>query len=443
MSSSRSFNVALAARFLTMRQAYKTRSVLVGRVFNKGRPSINKPKNQNQNFNLHLREYEIIEFIKKQKYENEEFKERLIETINHPENQNYIHYLSNPLLLSMFMLNFENYPELPKRKSRFYENVFNTLYQRHDGTSKHGFQREKLSNLKQDDFEFILKRFCFLSYFEGIFSFDEKYLKDKFKIIKDKQTKISFDNNDLICDLHVAISILVKEGLEYKFHHRSMQEYFVAMFIKDLPLDAKKLVYSQKLSSNEGAFDNQFNLWQLCFESDKVIFSENFIIPEVESFLEKIDVGDDKQLVNSFFNVFPLQLGFRYTEEEAEINRSHSFSFNGTFNIFRMVLDFIGLDTFRIIIRFFTQYLRTKNNLIIKYYFQNNQILETGEQNRKRIHINFKKEVAKEEFLGILIKIEFVKELRSFIEKITISLNDLKAEIKAESENDINLVDLI
>lgn len=408
-----------------------------------------------------LQNHEIIEFINKQKYDNEEFIERLIGTINHPKNHNYIHYLSNPLLLSMFMLNFENYPELPQRKSRFYENVFNTLYQRHDGTSKHGFQSEKITNLKQDDFEFILKRFCFLSYFEGVFSFDERYLKDKFTLIKAKKVEMLFDNNKLIEDLHVAISIFVKEGLEYKFHHRSMQEYFVAMFIKDLPLDTKKIIYSQKFSGDHDIFDNEFNLWQLCLEIDKIIFSENFIIPRAENFLEKIDFEDDKKIIYSFLNIFPLSFKFTYTVVEKEIIVREGISIGGLFHFNHSLLEFIGLEIF-LITTSLTKYIRTKNSPLVEYCIKRKLFTNVVEkdntsahinigrlpinidkEDKKRIAINLKDEVINEEFLAILINSGFSKDLRFYFEKIKKYIEKIKSEIKAERENDFNLVDLI
>ena len=117
---------------------------------------------------------EVKEFIQKQ-IKDVALTGRIIEVIEKPDNKEYIHYLSNPLLLSMYILNFNYNPEIPKKKSKFYSNVFDTLYQRHDGLSKSGFVREKLTSFSQEEFEKILKVFSFISYFENKFTFDIQY----------------------------------------------------------------------------------------------------------------------------------------------------------------------------------------------------------------------------------------------------------------------------
>ena len=45
---------------------------------------------------------------------------------------------------------------------------------------------------------------------------------------------IFFDNDKFINDLQVAIGVLNKEGTDYTFPHRSLQEYFAAIYIASL-----------------------------------------------------------------------------------------------------------------------------------------------------------------------------------------------------------------
>ncbi|MBK8966891.1 MAG: NACHT domain-containing protein [Lewinellaceae bacterium] len=91
---------------------------------------------------------EIVEFIFQQlkSYKKEGFEEianRMKIAINDKDNLPYKSYLKNPLLLSMFILTFENNPEIPKNRTRFYSNVFNALCFQHNALSKHGFKHEK------------------------------------------------------------------------------------------------------------------------------------------------------------------------------------------------------------------------------------------------------------------------------------------------------------
>lgn len=170
--------------------------------------------------------------------ENEERKTRILSIAIDIKNSNYIEYLRNPLLLSMFIMAFENHPEIPSKISSFYRNVFDTLYSKHDGVTKSSFPREKLTKFQRDEFEEVLNIFCYLSFFEGKYSFTEEYLTDTLKKVK-TVTGYKFKIEDLIYDLQTTISILVLDGFEFHFPHRSLQEYFTAQFISQLPSSKK------------------------------------------------------------------------------------------------------------------------------------------------------------------------------------------------------------
>lgn len=50
-------------------------------------------------------------------------------------------FASNPLLLNIMLLTFDNYAEIPEKLHLFYSNAFETLYSKHDAT-KAGYRRE-------------------------------------------------------------------------------------------------------------------------------------------------------------------------------------------------------------------------------------------------------------------------------------------------------------
>jgi hypothetical protein len=189
---------------------------------------------------------EIPAFVKKQIINSEsELAEKMIKTIAQIENSSYKKFLSNPLLLSMFILTYQSYSEIPQKKSDFYKQVFDTLYSVHDSVSKLSFVREKQSGLSKEGFEDLLKLFSFISYFEEKFLYQPEYLENKLTFIKNKKKSLSFDNQKVIEDLQVAIGILNKDGLEYTFPHRSLQEFFAANYISSLSESNKKTVYSK------------------------------------------------------------------------------------------------------------------------------------------------------------------------------------------------------
>ncbi|HRG89023.1 MAG TPA: NACHT domain-containing protein [Chitinophagales bacterium] len=225
---------------------------------------------------------EIIGFINKQSDGSSEYNtlsKKIITTIAEKGNEQYRHYLQNPLLLSMFIITYNNYPQLPKYKSKFYWNVFDTLCTKHDSiTKKGGYQHERKTKLQNDEIEQILKWLCYQSYFESKIGFDREYLFRKLKTIK-QGLGYKYSIEDLVYDLTVSVSIIVVDGLEYKLPHKSMHEYFVASLIKDQNDDDKKKIYNSKMRNvNMRAINKDFNLLGLCMEMDKASFVKDFLL---------------------------------------------------------------------------------------------------------------------------------------------------------------------
>lgn len=295
-----------------------------------------------------LTNHEIKKFIQQQvKFwdKEEDFSEKIISTIFSKENSEYREFVKNPLLLSMYILSFESNPEIPKKKHAFYSNVFQTLCIRHDSISKHGWVHEKKSGLSYDEIEDLLKVFSYLSFFKGKFEFEDTYLKEIFKTIKEKNSQYKFDILNLIEDLEVALSIFIRDGLDYKFPHRSLQEYFAAIFIKEKSDDLKKNIYQNQLPNiSRSLFDNANNLWQLCDEIDPKSFREYFILPNLKSIINDSNQIDDmKELMN--------KLELVYVFEEKEVNGFHYLKENHGFNLSTLISDifrFLNIEYYTI-----------------------------------------------------------------------------------------------
>ena len=199
------------------------------------------------------------------------FKNQLNETlyITHRE------FASNPLLLTIMLMTFEQYAEVPQKMHIFYREAFNTLAQKHDA-SKGAYKRILKTGLSTDRFADYLAEFCARTYYEEKFEFTETEFKKYFEELEEKNRyeDEKVNASAFLQDLRENMCLLYYEGAKYHFTHRSFQEYFCAVFFskqKDKTL-AKIGDMFEKRSSNS--------------RRDQTFYMLNDMIPEkVEEYI--------------------------------------------------------------------------------------------------------------------------------------------------------------
>jgi len=151
--------------------------------------------------------------------------------------------LTTPLMVTLFVMNYRSNLEIPTNQSEFYKELFSVLISRHDKT-KPGYKRPLNSGISETDLQKVFEQFCFvtnnnnklvLTYTESI-EFIESCLE--------KQS-IEANSIDILEDFSKVICLLLKDGLEYSFIHKSIQEYFYASFILRKSEKAKEGFYKR------------------------------------------------------------------------------------------------------------------------------------------------------------------------------------------------------
>lgn len=166
---------------------------------------------------LPLSKKQAVSLVRRINYENG-IKERFIAELETNLYESHTSFASNPLLLNIMLLTFDNYADIPEKLHLFYSNAFETLYAKHDAT-KAGYKREMLSTLSYDSFKKVFAYFCFMTYIKGFTEFTYEELQETLKRIK--IPRIEFDIDNYIFDLVNSLCLIYKEGFSYTFAHRS------------------------------------------------------------------------------------------------------------------------------------------------------------------------------------------------------------------------------
>lgn len=199
----------------------------------------------------------------------------LINQINHNKAK-IKELLCTPLMVTLLLISYKSYQEIPEQLSDFYDSLFQLLLQRHDGV-KPGYKRHRCCSINDHQYREIFEGLCLeskhkpvLSYsFEDIYKFTESSLDN---------LGISEDPAKFIDDIVKVTCLILKEGGEYKFIHRSLQEYYAASCIRRKPESVAVKFYNHCLNNNgyHGIWSQEL---QFLSEIDKYRYTKYFIIP--------------------------------------------------------------------------------------------------------------------------------------------------------------------
>lgn len=147
-------------------------------------------------------------------------------------------YLTTPLLVSLLFTAFEHKQQIPFKKHIFYRQVYDALFESHDLSKGDSFERDKYSKLGSDEFHRVLRIFGFLCLTQEN---KIEFTRDELGTIVTKSIsycpEIKTTSANFIKDLLITVPIFTKDGIYYKWSHKSLQEYFAAQY---LYLDAKE-----------------------------------------------------------------------------------------------------------------------------------------------------------------------------------------------------------
>lgn len=156
--------------------------------------------------------------------------ENLIVEIEKEKNTAVKEFLKNPLLTTLLYTAFALKRNVPLKKSLFFGQVYESLYENHDSTKPGYLTRKKLSGLDIDQFEKVLSHLAFLGRNHEKLEYEKRELVSEIRKISSLYPTLKFDVNGFISDLVTNVPVFKVEGSIYSWQHKSIQEYFFVRF---------------------------------------------------------------------------------------------------------------------------------------------------------------------------------------------------------------------
>lgn len=201
--------------------------------------------------------------------------EPLIEKLGQPAYTNIQPFLTNPLLVSLLFKSYQFKPIVPLRKSIFYRQVYDSLFEMHDLTKGGAYVRAKRSGLDIEDFHRVLRVLGYLTVTMG----KVEYSKDEIlKHIADARARCpnsDFKEADFLHDLSHAVPLFVHDGDQFRWSHKSLQEYFAAQFICVDTKSSQEVILRRIYESS--SIRRFTNVLDLCYDIDFTTFRNTLL----------------------------------------------------------------------------------------------------------------------------------------------------------------------
>lgn len=224
----------------------------------------------------HFISYDLVPFTKKQSLElirklefrpdEPSIKEKFAKQLDDTLYDTHREFASNPLLLTIMLMTFEQYAEVPSKMHVFYREAYATLAQKHDA-SKGAYKRALKTGMSADKFSDYFAEFCARTYKDEKYEMTHEEIVDYFNklTIHKKTDTADFTADDFIYDLQHNLCLLYQESGKYHFTHRSFQEYFCALYFslqkdKDLARIGNSFETRRGFSSSDKTFSMLYDM---------------------------------------------------------------------------------------------------------------------------------------------------------------------------------------
>ena len=223
-------------------------------------------------------------------------------------------FAENPLLLTIMLMTFEQFAEVPSKMHIFYREAFVALSQKHDA-SKGAYKRVLKTGLTVDKFADYFAEFCSRTYHDEKFELTEDEFANYYYQLNERSRvgDTATTSNDFLYDLCTNMCLMYMDSGKYHFTHRSFQEYFCALYFsrqKDRNLQAIGDFFENRRSRNYG--DKTF---LMLYDMIPTKIDEYIFVPFLSKFMDECNQNEGYW---TFLQVMYPQIFYDKGETESE-----------------------------------------------------------------------------------------------------------------------------
>ncbi|WP_274884350.1 NACHT domain-containing protein [Vibrio harveyi] len=227
---------------------------------------------------------------------------RLLDEISN-SNSNIRQIISTPLIATLVVLLYNTKSTLPISKHHLFEEIFDVMYEKHD-TSKLMYRREKKCAIHKEEFRKAFSYFCYISKVCDVSIFNDVLAIEMASDSLD-HSNLKLNATDFFDDILNASSLIVKDGADFSFIHKSIQDYFSAVAISNC-YDTEIDEWYRSL-----VFDNEWFYWidELYYldKIDSIRFNQ-FIGCHSVLYIDKL--LDDNIYLSTVYSDFSISIEF-------------------------------------------------------------------------------------------------------------------------------------
>ncbi len=190
---------------------------------------------------------------------------------------------------------FSKNADIPKKWNLFYEQAYEMLFHRHDASKPGGYQRVYKTLLAIDDFGRLFSALSFICLYTGIRPMSAEYLRTKIKEAS-KLVNIEVNAGDYLDDLEKRVCLVLQDGLEFSYTHKTFVEFFAGRFIASLADHTliKNMISSLPSKTHLEGFFASF------YHESPNVFIETYALPLINRFKTECLEKDNYNTLRSY-----------------------------------------------------------------------------------------------------------------------------------------------